>query len=827
MAMIRTAFKCIIIVGASSENTSIIKEALSEEYKLFFASNLKNAEKYFEKYGKNVLEIIIDAQNSADLAIDFLRDWENDVNYQSVPTLALVDVNKREIEHNLLEHQVANIVYSPFTPTKISKHIATTVKRNALIENRIIEAYDDQIKTINEKITLVPKTINCGVAFMRVENEQPIIDFANEHFLKMFGIDTIKGILNELSNEDGASLLAAISKAKLNYVPVTFNVDYIKDGRDCIYEITIAQINNLDMQSFEDYIFKFIITTIDRTDREEYKTNYKESKYMFDSIVKNITGGVMSVEIENDTPRVISASDSLAEYTGFDPKDPDFLSKMIPPSTLKQIFAERRLKESNIMSGVEETISLLTKINTADGTPKHAKFVIVLFAYEDKIRTNTLILDDTKEFESNQKLKRLHEIDQTTNLNNFNKFVESTGVLFRHSDEVEYKMIVIRIHKYDEILSFFGKEKTEQMLNVIADGIRKFGLNAIKGRIDNKAFALSFQSDMLDEKKFIKELDEYLKENFAIYQVKLYYGIYNVTDVYDAVESMIIQTTFAIKEIEGNALKNYVYCDSKLKNRILESDNITNEMKKALDNNEFEVFLQPVFDLKTRKILSAEALTRWHHPKRGYIPPTEYIPIFEENGFIVNVDYFVWESACKIIREWLDAKVGAVPISVNVSRIDLFSIDFYSAITELVEKYDIPIEYLRLEITESAFVLNENSVIEIVDRLRNYGFKILMDDFGSGYSSLNSLKFINVDFLKIDMDLVKGIEESIKQANILKSVINLGTTLNLDMICEGVETEKQAEFVNGCGCEKAQGWLFSKAIPVKDFNEKMKQTNKN
>ena len=171
----------------------------------------------------------------------------------------------------------------------------------------------------------------------------------------------------------------------------------------------------------------------------------------------------------------------------------------------------------------------------------------------------------------------------------------------------------------------------------------------------------------------------------------------------------------------------------------------------------------------------------------------------------------------------LDANVNAVPISVNVSRIDLFNIDFYTVITELVEKYDIPVEYLRLEITESAFVLNENSVIEIVDRLRNYGFKILMDDFGSGYSSLNSLKFINVDFLKIDMDLVRGIEESIKQANILKSVINLGTTLNLDMICEGVETEKQAEFVNGCGCEKAQGWLFSKAIPISEFNEKMKE----
>ena len=260
-----------------------------------------------------------------------------------------------------------------------------------------------------------------------------------------------------------------------------------------------------------------------------------------------------------------------------------------------------------------------------------------------------------------------------------------------------------------------------------------------------------------------------------------------------------------------------------MRKRIIENDNITGEMKKALSKNEFEIFLQPVFDLKSRKIISAEALTRWHHPKRGYIPPSEYVPIFEENGFIVNIDMFVWEGVCKIIRNWLDNNLPAVPISVNVSRIDLFSIDFYKVITSLVEKYQIPIEYLRLEITESAFVLNETNVIEIVDKLREYGFKILMDDFGSGYSSLNSLKFINVDILKIDMELVRGIEESIRQADILKSVINLGNTLNLEMICEGVETENQAHFVEENGCKKAQGWLFSKAIPLDEFNKKISE----
>jgi EAL domain-containing protein (putative c-di-GMP-specific phosphodiesterase class I) len=374
--------------------------------------------------------------------------------------------------------------------------------------------------------------------------------------------------------------------------------------------------------------------------------------------------------------------------------------------------------------------------------------------------------------------------------------------------------MVIRIYKFDEIRSFFGKEKALELLKIVANGIKEVGKGMLKGRSDNKDFAVSFRTNRVDEKKFMHELESYVKDNFQIYQVKLYFGIYNIDDVYESIDALLIQTKFAVKEIEGNAIKNYIYCDAKMKKRMIENDNITSEMKKALAKNEFEIFLQPVFDLKSRKIISAEALTRWHHPKRGYIPPGEYVPIFEENGFIVNIDMFVWEGVCKIIRSWLDRGVEAVPISVNVSRIDLFSIDFYKIITVLVEKYNIPVEYLRLEITESAFVLNEINVIEIVDKLRTYGFKILMDDFGSGYSSLNSLKFINIDILKIDMDLVKGIEESIRQADILKSVINLGNTLNLEMICEGVETENQAKFVEENGCKKAQGWLFSKAIPV-------------
>ena len=505
MAVLRTFYKCIIVIGTSNENTLIIKEALSQDYKLFFAQNMKSAQKYYEKYEKNILEFIVDAQSNPELAIEFLREWESDFAYQSIPAVALVDINKREIEHNILDHQATNILYSPFSAEKILKHVETTVKRNALIENRMIEAYDDKIKTINDKILLIPKCINCGIAFLRMEKEQLIIDYANNIFIKLFGCDTVSGILSLLSNEDGAALLATTSRAKLNFEPSTIMVDVEIDNVLRVYEITINQIANLDAQAYEDYVYKFIVSVIDRTDREEYKDNYHASKHLFESIVNNINGGVMVVEIDNGYPKLVSASDSLLRYTGLKANDPHFLEKMLPPYTIETIIKERKSREQNILNGMEESISLLTKINTADGEAKHAKFATVLYKFEDRIRANTLILDDTNEFESNQKLKMLHELDQTTHFFNEAKFVEATDKLIRHDEDKKYKIIVARIHKFDEFQSFFGKTKTVELVNVIADGIRKYAPNCIKGRVNNKSFAISYDESVLDEKKFIKD----------------------------------------------------------------------------------------------------------------------------------------------------------------------------------------------------------------------------------------------------------------------------------------------------------------------------------
>ena len=822
MSIVNRNYKYIIAVNTCAQNKAVIKSALSSDYKILYAENVLDAMKYLLKYEKNILEIIVDATEKTDNAITFIREWESDIVLQIIPLVCLVDFEKRDIEQIILEHSVSSILYSPFTENRIKTHTHSTARRYALNETRIQELYDSILADAKEKVFLISEAVDTGIGFIRVEEDKIYLDYTNNKYKSIRPVKDFDELLDVMGLEEGARLISLINRAKLSYEPVSALMKVPIDGVIRIFDTTIKQIPNIDKQVYKSYVYKFVISSTERTVREKYKDKYERNSQLFKSVLENISGGVMVFSIIDKKLQVDYVSDGIYKLTGY-PTDKNIVAAhMLPASTVRKMQLDLFERIPSIMMGTEETLTYRTKIICANHEYKHATITIAYNKYdEDKISAKCLVIDDTETYNYAFKLKKLAEFDADTGFFNSEKFMNASTKLFRSNDELEYRMLIVRIYKYDELVSFFGKEKVIELLNVVRDGMLKYGPKTLKGRVDNKAFALSYIKDKFNETEFIKNLDDYVKDNYSVYQVKLYYGIYDVKDVYESVEAMIIQTTFAIKEIEGNALKNSIYCDSKLKSRFLETDNITNEMRKALDNNEFEVFLQPVFDLKTRKILSAEALTRWHHPKRGYIPPSEYVPIFEENGFIVNIDNFVWESVCKLIRGWLDNGLNAVPVSVNVSRIDLFSIDFYTVITELIEKYEIPVEYFRLEITESAFVLNEKSVVEIVDKLRRYGFKILMDDFGSGYSSLNSLKFINVDFLKIDMDLVKGIEESIKQANILKSVINLGTTLNLELICEGVETEKQASFVNDCGCEKAQGWLFSKAIPVDDFNKKM------
>lgn len=246
---------------------------------------------------------------------------------------------------------------------------------------------------------------------------------------------------------------------------------------------------------------------------------------------------------------------------------------------------------------------------------------------------------------------------------------------------------------------------------------------------------------------------------------------------------------------------------------------LVNEMTKALATGQFVVYYQPEYDLNTNRFCGAEALVRWKHPKSGIVSPGVFIPLFERNGLISKLDAYVWEKVLENIAEWRSKGLDVLPISVNVSRVDLCDPKLLDKLLALTDKYGVPLTYLNLEITESAYSDNPKAVKQTVFELRQAGFTVFMDDFGSGYSSLNILEDIEVDILKIDMRFIFRASENIKSRKILTSIIRMAQILDLPTVAEGVETEQQVQLLKLYGCSYAQGYYYAKPMPIEEYEK--------
>ena len=326
--------------------------------------------------------------------------------------------------------------------------------------------------------------------------------------------------------------------------------------------------------------------------------------------------------------------------------------------------------------------------------------------------------------------------------------------------------------------------------------------------------------EMSDIYSFIRGLEasisgfKGIKYNFA-------FGVYLVTDRNISTRIMGDGAGIARASIKGNALENIGFYDQNIKDTLKSKRNIEDKMGSALKNGEFVMYLQPKYNIPDSAIIGAEALVRWIDPEKGIIPPNDFIPVFEKNGFVVKIDQYIWECAARQIRHWLNEGLPAIPISVNVSRIHLTDSGFVDKLESIIKKYNIPRELLELEITESIENVNINEMIQLA---KDSGFRLLMDDFGSGYSSLYTLKSTPFDVLKIDRSFLSSSMESSRGQKIISHTIAMSRDIGLELIAEGVETKEQADFLSGCGCNLAQGYFYSKPVPVDMFDKLLRNS---
>lgn len=447
----------------------------------------------------------------------------------------------------------------------------------------------------------------------------------------------------------------------------------------------------------------------------------------------------------------------------------------------------------------------------------------------NKEKVVVLFTNTDKKTEMEQSLKFHSEKDILTHLPNINAFSEKVMELIQNNPRDKYEVIRMDIEKFRAFNEVFGGKEGDNLLKFVAVKIQECldeEDEVAYCRIASDIFAICVPIKYYSVHNIIEYLQKAVSAYPNNFEIILSFGIYLVTQE-DKV-NMISVSTFldraaaAQSTIKGNYLQHVATYNEKIEKEEKKEFMISSEMQSALEEKQFEIFLQPQVEMLTGKVVGAEALIRWRHPEKGIILPEEFIPIFERNGFIVEIDEFVIRNVCKLIRKWIDKGIEVYPISVNLSRANLYSPSLLQSIEGYIEKYQVPRNLLKFELTESEFIIDNSHMSKLADKLQNAEFCVMLDDFGGGYSSLNTLKDISVNVLKIDLKFLPADIDDEKAELILNYVVEMAKNLGLDILIEGVETIKQAEVLIKMGCKKAQGFYFYEPMPIYMYEKEMK-----
>lgn len=410
--------------------------------------------------------------------------------------------------------------------------------------------------------------------------------------------------------------------------------------------------------------------------------------------------------------------------------------------------------------------------------------------------------------------------DELTGIYNKQAFYAKTKEMLLDNPDKNFDLLRINIERFKVLNDLFGESTGDKLLRYIGKFLKEINLPlCVSGRLYADNFVVCYEAGKGDSRRMINTL-QMVADSFAINnRTILSFGLYRIDDKTLPVSVMCDRANMALWKAKGNFKNPYCEYDEKMRQQVLKEQKIINAMEMAIQNKEFTLYLQPKYDIEKGIIIGAEALVRWISLENGFISPGDFIPVFENNGFVYEVDKFIWEESCRYLRKWLDEGREVHPISVNVSRIDLYDPKLVQHLVDLREKYQLPSQYLELEITESAYTEDPEQIITITRQLREAGFVILMDDFGTGYSSLNMLKDIQIDVLKLDMGFLKSSDYSAKGGNILTAILKMAESLKMQTIAEGVETKEQVEFLKSIGCKYVQGFYYSKPLPVDEFEK--------
>ncbi|MBQ8698914.1 MAG: EAL domain-containing protein, partial [Schwartzia sp.] len=387
-------------------------------------------------------------------------------------------------------------------------------------------------------------------------------------------------------------------------------------------------------------------------------------------------------------------------------------------------------------------------------------------------------------------MRRRIELDALTNLYDRDNFCRKAASFMQMDATKKYVIVFLDINYFKVVNDLFSVETGNLLLRSAAAFLQSVvSTVGLAGRLEADHFAMCLPADALNIDEVIQGLDGVVQSLNIPQNIRFYAGIYPVSNVFLAVSQMCDRAHTAVAIAKGRYSQRYAWYDEKMREDEVEEHLILRDMAGALAEGQFSINIQPIFNIETGEDFSGEVLVRWYHPLKEFIPPARFIPIFEKNGFVARVDRFVWNEACKLLAYEKETFGRVTPVSVNLSRLNFYDEHLVDYILGLIKQYNLEPWMLKLEITESAYTDNMHLLIDTVARFQKEGFKILMDDFGSGYSSLNMLRNMPVDILKLDMRFLEDIQTDSRAQAIVRNVVYLARDIDMEVIFEGVETQ--------------------------------------
>lgn len=417
------------------------------------------------------------------------------------------------------------------------------------------------------------------------------------------------------------------------------------------------------------------------------------------------------------------------------------------------------------------------------------------------------------------------EKDPLTDFYNRDFFYKRVEEIINDNPDENYRIVVSDIEKFKIVNEKYGIDAGDSLLRFIADSERKHVPGLIIGGRIGADILVILQKDMEIDREQGMELFKKIIQDAPIPNIVMKYGIYRINkDKKMSAQAMCDRANLALNSIKGVYGRYSAVYDDNLRQELLIQQQIIDNMEKSLENKEFKVYLQPKFDVKLGKVAGAEALVRWIHPELGFMNPGVFIPLFEKNGFIKNLDDYVLKDVCNTLVRWRSEGKELVPISVNLSRRDFEDEDLADNIIEYIDSMKLSHDLIHFELTESAFTDNPALISKTIEQLHDAGFVIALDDFGKGYSSITTLNSIDIDFLKLDMSIIQN-DVPGSERNVLEFCMQLVKMMNLKSVAEGAETKAQVDRLTDIGCDLIQGFYFSKPLSIEDFEKYMTESN--